>query len=93
MGYSKELPIKPIIMVAADVLLEVVAGDDTVCIEQEPNRGVRPIKWPFFQMVTKPFLSILIYSTRCEYDILKVLSKKNDQNLPVRCVKHITVSC
>ncbi len=40
MGYSSELPIKPIIMVAAYVLLEVVAGDDTVGIKQEPNRIV-----------------------------------------------------
>ncbi len=40
MGHSSELPIKPIIMVAADVLLEVVVGDDTVGIEQEPNRIV-----------------------------------------------------
>jgi hypothetical protein len=40
MGYSSELPIKPIIIVAADVLLEIVAGDDTVGIEQEPNRIV-----------------------------------------------------
>jgi hypothetical protein len=39
-GHSSELPIKPIIMVAADVLLEVVVGDDTVGIEQEPNRIV-----------------------------------------------------
>ncbi len=39
-GHSSELPIKPIIMVAADVLLEVVAGDDTVGIKQEPNRIV-----------------------------------------------------
>jgi hypothetical protein len=38
MGDSSELPIKPVIMVAADVLLEVVAGDDTVCIKQEPYR-------------------------------------------------------
>jgi hypothetical protein len=30
-------------------------------------------------MVSKPFLSVLIYSTRCEYDILKVLSKKIDR--------------
>ncbi len=27
----------------------------------------------FFQMVPKSFLSGLVYSTRCEYDILKVL--------------------
>ena len=45
-------------------------------------------KMSFFQMVTKPFLSVLIYSTRCEYDILKVLLKKNDQNPPVGSVKH-----
>ncbi len=30
----------------------------------------------FFQMVPTSFLSDLIYSTRCEYDILKVLNKK-----------------
>jgi hypothetical protein len=39
-GHSSELPIKPIIMVATDVLLEVVAGDNTVDIKQEPNRIV-----------------------------------------------------
>jgi hypothetical protein len=39
-GHSSELPIKPIIMVAADVLLEVMAGDNTVGIEQEPDRIV-----------------------------------------------------
>ena len=33
-------------------------------------------KMSFFQMVTNTFLSVLIYSTRCEYDILKVLLKK-----------------
>ncbi len=38
MGHSCELPIKPIIMVATDVLLEIVAGNDTVDFEQEPNR-------------------------------------------------------
>ena len=40
MGHSSELPIKPVIVVAADVLLEVVAGDDIVGIKQEPNRIV-----------------------------------------------------
>ncbi len=40
MGHSIERPINPIIMVAADVLLEVVAGDDIVGIKQEPNRIV-----------------------------------------------------
>jgi hypothetical protein len=39
-------------------------------------------------MVPKPFLSVQIYSNRCEYDILKVLLRNNDQNSPVRCVKH-----
>ncbi len=38
MDHSSELPIKPIIMVVAYVLLEIVAGDDTVGIKQEPNR-------------------------------------------------------
>jgi hypothetical protein len=30
-------------------------------------------KVPFFQMVQISLLSVLIYFTRCEYDILKVL--------------------
>ncbi len=42
----------------------------------------------FFQMVPKPYLSVLIDSNRCEYDILKVSLKKIDQNPPVGCVKH-----
>jgi len=33
-------------------------------------------KRSFFQMVTKPFLSVLIYSTTCEYDILKSFFRK-----------------
>ncbi len=37
-GHSSELLVKPIVMVAADVLVEVVTGDNTVGIEQEPNR-------------------------------------------------------
>ncbi len=40
MGHSSELPIKPIIKVAADVLLEIVVGEDTVGIKNEPNRIV-----------------------------------------------------
>ncbi len=40
MGPPSELPIKLIIMVVVDVLLEVVAGDNTVGIKQEPNRIV-----------------------------------------------------
>jgi hypothetical protein len=39
----------------------------------------------------KSFLSVPIYSIRCEYDILKVSLKKIDQNLPVGCVKHWNV--
>ncbi len=34
-GHSSELPVKPIIVVAADVLLEVVAGDNYVEIKQD----------------------------------------------------------
>ncbi len=41
----------------------------------------------FFQMVPKSFLSGLVYSTWCEYDILKVLKKQIDQNPPVGCIK------
>jgi hypothetical protein len=48
-------------------------------------------KVPFFQMVQTSLLSVLIYSARCEYDILKVLFLKNDQNLSVECVKHRNV--
>jgi hypothetical protein len=40
MGDSSELPIKPVTMVVVDVLLEVVAGDNTVGIKQEPYRIV-----------------------------------------------------
>jgi hypothetical protein len=40
MGHSSELPIKPIIVVVADVLLEIVAGENTVGIEQELSRIV-----------------------------------------------------
>ena len=29
-----------------------------------------------------------IYSIRCQYDTLKVLFKKNGQNLPIGCAKH-----
>jgi hypothetical protein len=43
---------------------------------------------PFFQMVPIPLLSVSIYSARCEYDILKVLLKKIDHNLPVGRVEH-----
>ncbi len=39
-GHFSEFLIKPIIMVAADVLHEVVVVDNTVGIEQEPNRIV-----------------------------------------------------
>ncbi len=45
MGCSSELPIKPIIVVVADVLLEVVAGDDTVGIKQEYYRIVCGVPW------------------------------------------------
>jgi hypothetical protein len=48
-------------------------------------------KVQFFQMVQIFFLSVLIYSTRCEYDILKVLFLKNDRNLSFECVKHRNV--
>jgi hypothetical protein len=40
-GHSSELPIKPIIMVVADLLLEVVARDDTVGIKKGPNRIIK----------------------------------------------------
>jgi hypothetical protein len=48
-------------------------------------------KVPFFQMVQISLLSVLIYSTRCEYDIPKVLFLKNERNLSVECVKHRNV--
>ncbi len=41
-----------------------------------------------FQMAPIPFLSVLISSTRCQYDVLKVSLKKIDQNLPIGCIKH-----
>jgi hypothetical protein len=42
-SHSCEFPFKPVIVVAGDVLLEVVAGDDKVGIEQEPNRVVKGV--------------------------------------------------
>jgi hypothetical protein len=45
-------------------------------------------KVPFFQMVQISLLSVLIYYTRCECDILKVLFLKNDWSLSIECVKH-----
>ncbi len=44
---------------------------------QDISRGSGP-KSAIFWMVSKSFLSVLIYSNRCEYDILKVLLKKID---------------
>ncbi len=41
----------------------------------------------FFQMVPKSFLSGLIYSTRCEYDILKFMQKQIIQNPLAGCIK------
>ncbi len=40
MSHSSELPIKPIIMVVVDVLLEIVSWEDTVDIKMEPIRIV-----------------------------------------------------
>ncbi len=40
MGHSCEFPIEPLVMVAVDVLLEVIAGDDKVGTILEPNRVV-----------------------------------------------------
>jgi hypothetical protein len=40
-----------------------------------PIGGPAPRK-AFFQMVQKSFLSVLVYSNRCEYDIPKGLLKK-----------------
>ncbi len=34
------------------------------------------------------FQSVLIYSNRCQYAILKVSLGKNEHNLPVGCIKH-----
>ena len=45
-------------------------------------------KMCFFQMAPIPLLSVLIYSNRSQYVILKVSLKKIEQNLPVGCVKH-----
>jgi hypothetical protein len=35
-----------------------------------------------------PFLSVLIYSTRFEYDFLNILLKNIDHNLPIGRVEH-----
>ena len=44
------------------------------------------VKMRFFHMAPIPLLSVLIYSNRSQYVILKVSWKKNEQNLPVGCV-------
>ncbi len=44
-------------------------------------------KMTFFQMVPKSFLSVLIHSTRCNYNSLVFFLKKIDWNLPVGRVK------
>jgi hypothetical protein len=41
-----------------------------------------------FQVATILLLSVLIYSNRCQYAILKVSLNKIEYNLPVECVKH-----
>jgi hypothetical protein len=59
-------------------IIDSVANSDNLnhllsCWNGDRDKGVRLRKWTFFQMVPKPFLSVHIFSTRCEYDILKVL--------------------
>ena len=44
-------------------------------------------KMSFFQMVPKSYLSVVMHSNRCEYDILKVSLEKIDHNLPIGRVK------
>ncbi len=39
-GHSCEFPIKPVVMVGADILLEDMAGNDKVGVKQEPNRVI-----------------------------------------------------
>ena len=43
-------------------------------------------------MAPIPLLSVLIYSNKSQYVILKVSLKKIEQNLPIGCVKHGIVS-
>ncbi len=45
-------------------------------------------KYVIFYMAPIPLLSVLIYSKRSQYVILKVSLKKIEQNLPVGCIKH-----
>jgi hypothetical protein len=71
-------------VIAAAVAVAFAANAATPAI----TRGSGPEKCIFFKCPPKSFLSVPIYSIRCEYDILKVLLKKIDQNLPIGCVKH-----
>ncbi len=78
MGHSSELPIKPIIMVVVDVLLEIVAGDVTVGIKQEPNRIVNGGASGQQLQMTPPKLAMdlvdVTISCRCKNSkVLKVL--------------------
>ena len=52
-----------------------------------PGVGGPVEKMSFFQMVPKSYLSVVMHSNRCEYDILKVSLEKIDHNLPIGRVK------
>jgi hypothetical protein len=78
MGDFSELPIKPVIMVVADELLEVVAGDGTVGIKQEPYKIVNGgATGQQLQMISVKLATDLIDVTincRCKNSkVLKVL--------------------
>ncbi len=49
-------------------------GDECRGVRKHSGRGSGG-KNVIFQMVPIPFLGVLIYSTRCQYDVLKVLLK------------------
>ena len=57
------------------------------CCARWPLIGGPVEKMSFFQMVPKSYLSVVMHSNRCEYDILKVSLEKIDHNLPIGRVK------
>jgi hypothetical protein len=69
---------------SAAEILEMTEKEEEVMIITRGSGGKNVI----FSNGPNSTSECLICSTRCQYDVLKVSLKKNDQNLPVGCIKH-----
>ncbi len=58
------------------------------CANPWPMVGDLAKKNKIFWMDTLPILSNTNCSNRCQYNVLKVLLKNIEQNLPIRCIEH-----